>query len=250
MWLIIYGKSLSWKYKFIMNTKIIDQLDPVWKAHFEQEFAQEYMVKLRDFLKSEQQAGTVIYPPKAQWFNAFLAPTFDDIKVVIVGQDPYHGEGQAHGLSFSVPDGIKIPPSLRNIYKELNRDLALQMPASGNLEAWAKQGVLLLNAALTVRAGEANSHSKQGWLTFTNTCIEYINTHKQGVVFLAWGRFAHKACAAVDGTKHCVIKTSHPSPLGANKNGKDFSAFIGSGCFTLANAYLTRLNKKPIDWSL
>ena len=233
-----------------MTTKIIDQLDPVWRAHFEQEFAKEYMVKLRDFLKSEQQAGAVIYPPKEQWFNAFLTPSFDDIKVVIVGQDPYHGEGQAHGLSFSVPDGIKIPPSLRNIYKELNRDLGLQMPTSGNLEAWAKQGVLLLNASLTVRAGEANSHSKQGWLNFTNTCIEHINKHKQGVVFLAWGRFAHKVCAEVDATKHCVIKTSHPSPLGASKSSKDFSAFIGSGCFTLANDYLTKMDKKTIDWSL
>ena len=236
--------------KKIMTTKIIDQLDPVWKAHFEHEFAQEYMVKLRDFLKSEQQAGTVIYPPKEQWFNAFLTPSFDDIKVVIVGQDPYHGEGQAHGLSFSVPDGIKIPPSLRNIYKEINRDFGMQIPTSGNLEAWAKQGVLLLNASLTVRAGEANSHSKQGWLTFSNACIEYINKQKQGVVFLAWGLFAHKVCTVVDSTKHCVIKTSHPSPLGASKSSKNFSAFIGSGCFTLANDYLTKMDKKAIDWSL
>jgi len=242
--------SLLMSINVTMTTKIIDQLDPAWKAHFEQEFAKDYMLKLRDFLKSELQSGTVIYPPKAQWFNAFLTPAFDDIKVVIVGQDPYHGEGQAHGLSFSVPDGIKIPPSLRNIYKELNRDLGMPIPDSGNLEAWAKQGVLLLNASLTVRAGEANSHSKQGWLDFTHTCIEYINTQKQGVVFLAWGRFAHKVCEVVDTSKHCVIKTSHPSPLGASKSGQDFSAFMGSGCFNLANDYLTKVGKQTIDWSL
>jgi len=234
----------------VVATKIIDQLDPAWKAHFEQEFAQEYMVDLCEFLKAEQRGGAVIYPPNDQWFNAFLYTPFGDIKVVIVGQDPYHGEGQAHGLSFSVPDGIKIPPSLRNIYKELSRDLGMNIPASGNLEAWAKQGVLLLNASLTVRSTEANSHSKQGWLTFTNACIKYINEHKQGVVFLAWGRFAHGVCAVVDTSKHCVIKTSHPSPLGASKTGKDFSAFMGSGCFSLANDYLKKVGKQPIHWSL
>ena len=233
-----------------MVTMIIDKLDPVWRAHFEHEFAKDYMVKLRDFLKSEQHAGTVIYPPIEQWFNAFLTPSFDEIKVVIVGQDPYHGEGQAHGLSFSVPDGIKIPPSLRSIYKELNRDLGMKIPTSGNLEAWAKQGVLLLNASLTVRAGVANSHSKHGWLTFTDACIQHINAHKQGVVFLAWGCFAHKVCAVVDTNKHCVIKTSHPSPLGAYKSGKEFSAFMDSGCFTLTNDYLRGMDKQPIDWSL
>ncbi len=233
-----------------MDTKVIDQFDPAWKAHFEHEFAQEYMMELREFLKAEQRVGAVIYPPNDQWFNAFLYTPFDDIKVVIVGQDPYHGEGQAHGLSFSVPDGIKIPPSLRNIYKELSRDLGMNIPASGNLEAWAKQGVLLLNASLTVRAAEANSHSKQGWLTFTNACIKYINEHKQGVVFLAWGRFAQGVCATVDTSKHCVIKTSHPSPLGASKTGKDFAAFMGSGCFSLANDYLKKVGKQPIQWMM
>ena len=233
-----------------MATKIIDQLDPAWRVHFEHEFAQEYMVKLCEFLKSEQRVGAAIYPPNDQWFNAFLYTPFDDIKVVIIGQDPYHGEGQAHGLSFSVPDGIKIPPSLRNIYKELSRDLGMKIPVSGNLEDWTKQGVLLLNASLTVRAAEANSHSKQGWLTFTNACIKYINEHKQGVVFLAWGRFAHGVCATVDTSKHCVIKTSHPSPLGASKTGKDFAAFMGSGCFSLANDYLKKVGKQPIHWPL
>jgi len=231
-----------------MANKIIDQLDPAWRAHFEHEFAQEYMQKLRAYLAEEIRSGAVVYPPKDQWFNAFLYTPFNNIKVVIVGQDPYHGEGQAHGLSFSVPDGIKIPPSLRNIYKERHRDLAIAIPESGNLEAWAKQGVLLLNASLTVREAQANSHSKKGWLTFTNACIKYINEHKQGVVFLAWGRFAHDVCAVVDTSKHCVIKTSHPSPLGASKSGKDFSAFMGSGCFSLANDYLSKLNKIPVHW--
>ncbi len=233
-----------------MTEKIINQLDLAWKAHFKQEFAQDYMIKLREFLKTEKQNRQVIYPPSNLWFNAFLQARFETIKVVIVGQDPYHDEGQAHGLSFSVPDGIKIPPSLRNIYKELNRDLGITIPTSGNLEAWAKQGVLLLNASLTVRAGDANSHSKQGWLQFTNGCIQYINQHKAGVVFLAWGRFAHDVCSVVDTDKHCVIKTSHPSPLGASKTGKDFSAFIGSGCFSLANEYLTAQGEKPVQWDL
>jgi len=233
-----------------MAEKIINQLDPAWKAHFEHEFTQDYMIKLREFLKTEKQNGQVIYPPSDRWFSAFLQAPFDEIKVVIVGQDPYHGEGQAHGLSFSVPDGVKIPPSLRNICKELNRDLGMTIPTSGNLEAWAKQGVLLLNASLTVRAGDANSHSKQGWLRFTNACIQHINQHKTGVVFLAWGRFAHEVCSVVDTSKHCVIKTSHPSPLGASKTGKDFSAFLGSGCFSLANEYLEGQGEAPVDWML
>lgn len=233
-----------------MSDKIIDQLDPAWKAHFEHEFAQDYMVKLREYLTCEKENLALIYPPEDQRFNAFLFTPFDDIKVVIVGQDPYHGEGQAHGLSFSVPDGIKIPPSLRNIYKELHRDLSMPIPNSGNLESWAKQGVLLLNASLSVRAAEANSHSKQGWLTFTQGCIKQINEHKEGVVFLAWGRFAQGVCAMVDTKKHCVIKTSHPSPLGAMKTGKDFVSFMGSGCFSLANAYLAQQGKSTIHWAL
>ena len=233
-----------------MKIKIPAQLDEAWKTHFNHEFAQDYMLKLGAFLAEEAQSGAVIYPPEQQRFNAFLYTPFNEVRVVIVGQDPYHGEGQAHGLSFSVPDGIKIPPSLRNIYKELHRDLGMNIPRSGNLEAWARQGVLLLNASLTVRATEANSHSKQGWLRFTNACIQYLNEHKQGVVFLAWGRFAHDVCSVVDDTKHCVIKTSHPSPLGASKSGKDFTAFMGSGCFSLANEYLHKTGQKPVDWAL
>ena len=229
--------------------KIIDQLDAGWRAHFEQEFAQPYMAQLRSYLKEEMAVGQVVYPPKSQWFNAFRFTPLDRVKVVIVGQDPYHGEGQAHGLSFSVPDGIKIPPSLRNIYKELNRDLGLPIPNSGNLEAWTRQGVLLLNASLTVRAGEAGSHSKMGWLQFTNSCIQHINQSKERVVFLAWGRFAHDVCSQVDTRRHLVIKTSHPSPLGATKHGRDFSAFMGSSCFRQANDYLMQTGQSQVDWN-
>lgn len=230
--------------------KITDQLDAQWRAHFEYELAQDYMTQLRSFLREEMAVGQVVYPPKEQWFNAFKYTPFDQIKVVIVGQDPYHGPGQAHGLSFSVPDGIKIPPSLRNIYKELNMEMGMPIPNSGNLEAWAKQGVLLLNASLTVRAGDAGSHSKAGWLRFTNSCIQYINQQKNNVVFLAWGRFAHDVCAQIDTTRHCVIKTSHPSPLGATKQGRDFAAFLGSGCFMQANQYLQKFGVAPVDWNL
>ena len=208
------------------------------------------MLELQEFLAAEKKSGQVTYPPQKEYFNAFTLSGFKNLKVVIVGQDPYHGAGQAHGLSFSVPEGIKIPPSLRNIYKELNRDLGLSIPVSGNLEAWAKQGVLLLNASLSVREGEAGSHSKKGWLQFTQGCIDYINAQKQGVVFLAWGLFAHGVCAQVDTSKHCVIKTSHPSPLGASKQGKEFKAFLGSSCFSEANEYLVAKKQLPIDWDL
>jgi len=230
--------------------KVPTKLDAKWKSLFKKEFSQDYMLGLQAFLESEKASGQTVYPPQKEFFNAFDLAGFKNLKVVIVGQDPYHGAGQAHGLSFSVPEGIKIPPSLRNIYKELNRDLGLSIPVSGNLEAWAKQGVLLLNASLSVREGEAGSHSKQGWLQFTQHCIDYINEKKQGVVFLSWGLFAHGVCAQVDTSKHCVIKTSHPSPLGASKQGKEFSAFLGSSCFSEANDYLMAQKQDPIDWDL
>ncbi len=230
--------------------KVPTKLDAKWKSLFKKEFSQDYMLELQDFLESEKASGQTVYPPQKEFFNAFSLAGFKNLKVVIVGQDPYHGAGQAHGLSFSVPEGIKIPPSLRNIYKELNRDLGLSIPVSGNLEAWAKQGVLLLNASLSVREAEAGSHSKKGWLQFTQHCIDCINEKKQGVVFLSWGLFAHKVCAQVDTSKHCVIKTSHPSPLGASKQGKEFSAFLGSSCFSEANDYLMAQKQEPIDWDL
>ncbi len=223
-------------------------LDAKWLKLFKAEFCKDYMAELQDFLKEEKSSGQVVYPAKKDIYNAFRFAPLKNLKVVIVGQDPYHGPGQAHGLSFSVPDNVKVPPSLKNIYKELHRDLALAIPESGNLEAWAKQGVLLLNASLTVREGDAGSHSKKGWLTFTNRCIEYINQHTQNVVFLSWGRFAHGVCEQVDATKHCIIKTSHPSPLGATKQGKDFNAFLGSACFSQANDYLCAHGIEPINW--
>ncbi|MFT6152941.1 MAG: uracil-DNA glycosylase [Crocinitomicaceae bacterium] len=225
-------------------------IDDQWKAHFEHEFVQGYMQALGKFLEVEAECGQKVFPPKDQVFNAFQFSPLKKVKVVIVGQDPYHGFGQAHGLSFSVPDGVAIPPSLRNIYKEISRDIGMNMPIYGNLEGWAKQGVLLLNASLTVREADANSHSKKGWLAFTNSCIEKINQDQSGVVFLAWGKFAHNICANIDTSKHTVIKTSHPSPLGATKTGKDFVSFMGSGCFSNTNYYLKNYGKQTIDWDV
>jgi len=233
----------------MLSQKNAQKMDSGWSRHFQHELAKPYMQSLQTFLQQELESGQTVFPAEEHRFNAFLFTPLDEVKVVIVGQDPYHGEGQAHGLSFSVPDGVKTPPSLRNIYKELHRDIGMPMPVSGNLESWAKQGVLLLNASLTVREGQANSHSKKGWLQFTNSCIRHINQQRQGVVFLAWGRFAHDVCSVVDTERHCVIKTSHPSPLGAMKEGKDFAAFLGSGCFSQANEYLQKHGESPINWA-
>jgi uracil-DNA glycosylase len=229
---------------------LISNIDAGWKRHFEDEFAQGYMQALGKFLEVEAVCGQKVFPPKEQIFNGFQFSPLKKVKVVIVGQDPYHGAGQAHGLSFSVPDGVKIPPSLRNIYKEISRDTGMNIPIYGNLTAWARQGVLLLNASLTVREAEANSHSKKGWLTFTNSCIEKINQDQSGVVFLAWGKFAHNVCANIDTEKHTVIKTSHPSPLGATKTGKDFVSFMGSNCFSQANICLQQYGKQEINWDV
>ena len=226
------------------------KLDAKWKKHFKKEFAKDYMQSLQQFLQEEQAAGQVVFPSRKNCYNAFQSAPLDNVKVVIIGQDPYHGKGQAHGLSFSVEGDVKIPPSLRNIYKELNRDLNIDIPVSGNLQDWANQGVLLLNSCLTVREAQAGSHSKKGWETFTNSCIELINREKTNVVFLAWGKFAHGVCENIDTTKHCVIKTSHPSPLGASKQGNDFVAFTGSGCFSEGNAYLKKHGLDEIDWNL
>ncbi|UTA46297.1 uracil-DNA glycosylase [Simiduia sp. 21SJ11W-1] len=225
---------------------ILEQLDDGWRSVFEQEFAKPYMGELRAFLQSEKRAGKTVFPPSDSWFTAFLHTPLDQVKVVIVGQDPYHGPGQAHGLSFSVPAGVALPPSLKNIYKEIFGKGP--WPESGDLTAWANQGVLLLNASLTVEQGQAGSHAKRGWLAFTQRCIEAVNNQSHPVVFLAWGRFAHGVCAAVDGERHRVIKTSHPSPLGATKAGKDFCAFIGSACFDLANAQLAEWGRGQVDW--
>ena len=229
-----------------MANQILDQLDIGWRRVFEVELAQPYMQNLRNFLRAEKLAGKTIFPPADQWFNAFLHTPLSNVKVVIVGQDPYHGPGQAHGLSFSVPSQIDLPPSLKNIYKELYAGHAT--PASGDLTAWADQGVLLLNASLTVELGLAGSHAKKGWLQFTQQCLHAINQECDRVVFLAWGRFAHGVCATIDESRHRIIKTSHPSPLGATKSGQDFCAFLGSDCFQQANEQLLQWGKAPIHW--
>jgi uracil-DNA glycosylase len=214
-----------------------------WKKILWDEFQSPYFRELKEFLVQETTDHT-IYPPGKLIFNAFQHTPFDRVKAVILGQDPYHGKGQAHGLCFSVPAGIPPPPSLVNIHKELNTDLGIPVPGHGNLVKWADQGVLLLNATLTVRAGQAGSHQNHGWETFTNAVIEKISQLKTGVVFLLWGRYAQNKEALVDGTRHLVLKAAHPSPFSAN-NG-----FFGCRHFSRANAYLEQQGIEPINWSL
>lgn len=233
-----------------MQLKAEDQVSGAWQAFFKQQFELPYMQQLRQFLQAEKLAEKVIYPHSDAIFNAFVLTPLEQVKVVIVGQDPYHGAGQAHGLSFSVPEGVALPPSLKNIYKELHRDLGLAVPGHGCLTHWAKQGVMLLNSVLTVEQGNAGSHQKKGWEQFTNAAVELINQQDNPVVFLAWGKFAHGVCSGVDQSKHQVIQTSHPSPLGATKSGRDFDAFLGSHCFSRANRWLLEQGRAPIDWSV
>lgn len=204
------------------------------------EFEKEYMAALDAFLEREAQQE-LLFPPRQQIFNAFHFCPFDAVKVVLLGQDPYHGIGQAHGLSFSVPDGIKIPPSLSNIFKELKSDIGMALPNSGNLSAWAQQGVLLLNATLTVRAHQAGSHQKKGWETFTDAVIKKISDEKNKVVFLLWGRYAKQKKEWIDEKKHLVLEAAHPSPLARG-------AFFGCRHFSKTNAYLIQHQKNPIEW--
>jgi uracil-DNA glycosylase len=215
-----------------------------WKEELKEEFSKPYFEHIVHFLKEEKKAGKVIYPPGKQIFNAFEFTPFIKTKVVILGQDPYHGPGQAHGLSFSVPDGVKPPPSLVNIFKELHTDLELPIPSTGNLEKWAKQGVLLLNASLTVEANTPNSHSQAGWHTFTDEVIKHISADKEGVVFMLWGRFAQNKEALIDTSKHLVLKAAHPSPFSVH------SGFFGCKHFSKANAWLREKGEKQIDWSI
>lgn len=219
------------------------QIEASWKAALREEFAKDYFSQLRAFLKSEKQAGQLIYPPGKLIFNAFSLTPFEQVKVVILGQDPYHGPGQAHGLSFSVPAGIAIPPSLRNIYKEMAEDVGTTIPTHGNLEKWAQQGVLLLNSMLTVRARQAGSHQRKGWESFTSAVIDVLNREKEGIVFLLWGRYAQDKGALVDTSKHLVLKAPHPSPLARG-------GFFGSKHFSQTNAYLESQGKAPIDWQV
>lgn len=218
--------------------------DESWAPILKPLFQQDYMKELSAFVQQERQ-HLEIFPPQNLVFNAFRLTPFHEIKVVILGQDPYHNVGQAHGLSFSVPSGIAFPPSLRNIFAELATDIpGFQIPNAGDLTKWAKQGVLLLNATLTVRAHQAGSHQKQGWETFTDQIIEKTSAELDGVVFLLWGSYAQKKSVLIDSKKHLILKSVHPSPLSV------YRGFFGSKHFSQANAYLSAKGKKPIDWTL
>lgn len=219
------------------------KIEESWKAVLQEEFDKSYFAELVRKLHEEKAAGKVIFPPGGQIFKAFDLCPFDKVKAVILGQDPYHGYGQAMGLSFSVPDGVPAPPSLRNIYTEIENDLGIKMSGRTNLEAWAKQGVLLLNAVLTVRSGEAASHSTFGWQQFTDAVIQTISDRKEGVVFLLWGNFARSKAALVDIQKHHVLEAAHPSPLARG-------AFFGCRHFSKTNAILVSEGLEPIDWRL
>ena len=222
------------------------ELEPSWLAVLGNEFEKEYMLKLKQFLKEEKDAGHTIYPKGSNIFAALNITPFDKVKVVILGQDPYHGPNQAHGLSFSVQKGVQVPPSLQNIYKELATDIpSFTIPKTGDLTEWAKQGVLLLNATLTVRAATAGSHQKKGWEKFTDTIIKKISDKKKGVVFILWGNYAQSKSDLIDATKHLVIKSTHPSPLAVSRGG-----FFGSKPFSKANDYLEKQGEKEIDWTI
>ena len=214
-----------------------------WKNLLEDEFAKEYYLSLRNFLVTEYKTKT-IYPDKYDIFNALHFTSYKDVKVVILGQDPYHGPGQAHGLSFSVNPGVRIPPSLLNIYKELNSDLGCFIPNNGYLKKWADQGVLLLNTSLTVRAGEANSHKNKGWEVFTDKIISLVNEKEDPVVFLLWGNNAIKKKNLITNKKHLILTSVHPSPLSASRG------FFGSKPFSKINEFLISINKAPIDWQI
>jgi uracil-DNA glycosylase len=217
------------------------RIEQGWKSYLSSEFEKPYFTALTQFVRSEYATAT-IYPPAKLIFNAFDLCPFDAVKVVILGQDPYHGQGQAHGLCFSVPEGIEFPPSLINIFKEINDDLHLPIPQNGNLERWAKQGVLLLNATLTVRAHQAGSHQNRGWEQFTDAVIRVLSEKKENIVFLLWGSYAQRKGEIIDAQRHLLLQSPHPSPLSA------YRGFFGNGHFGKANNYLISKNKQPIDW--
>ena len=217
------------------------KIEPSWKHALQEEFDKEYFVRLTDFVRNEYKTR-LTFPPASLIFNAFDQCPFENVKVVILGQDPYHGDGQAHGLCFSVNDGIAFPPSLINIFKEIERDLGKPMPSSGNLIRWAQQGVLLLNATLTVQAHIAGSHQGRGWETFTDAVIRKLATEKEHLVFMLWGSYAQQKGAFIDPNKHLVLKSVHPSPLSA------YRGFIGNNHFSLANKYLKENGQSEINW--
>jgi len=221
---------------------LISMLPPCWQNALTDVLDPSVLPKIENFLSKEKQSGKVIYPALDEVFSAFTAAPLEDVKVVIIGQDPYHGEGQAHGLCFSVKPGVKTPPSLQNIYKELNTDIGMQIPQHGHLISWAKQGVLLLNNVLTVEHGKAGSHHKQGWEVFTDAVIKIL-AQKENLVFLLWGSPAQKKAKAVDPSRHLVLTSVHPSPLSV------YRGFFGSKHFSKTNDYLKKHGKKEIDWS-
>ncbi|WP_346318161.1 uracil-DNA glycosylase [Chitinophaga sp. YIM B06452] len=220
------------------------KIESSWKEALKDEFQKSYFEQIVMFLKHEKALGKTIYPQGSQIFNAFDKTPFDNVRVVILGQDPYHGPGQAHGLCFSVQKGVKPPPSLVNIYKEMNTDLGIPIAQTGDLTPWAESGVLLLNAILTVRDGEPASHSKIGWETFTDAVIRTISNKKEGVVFMLWGKFAQDKQVLIDGTQHHILKAAHPSPFSADKG------FFGCKHFSKANELLIRQGKEPVNWQL
>lgn len=226
-----------------LSNAINPDIDGSWKAALSNEFQSDYFKNLKEFLVTERKTQ-IVYPPASRIFAAFNYTPFDKVKVVILGQDPYHGPGQANGLCFSVSDGVRPPPSLQNIFKELNADLGIPIPNTGNLEPWARQGVLLLNATLTVRANHAGSHQVQGWEQFTDAAIRALSEKRKGLVFLLWGKFAQAKENLIDTTKHHVLKAPHPSPFSAH------SGFLGCKHFSKANAFLKQEGMEEIDWRL
>jgi uracil-DNA glycosylase len=220
------------------------KIEASWKEVLKDEFSKPYFQQIPLHIKTEKSQGKIIYPPGSLLFNAFNTTPFDKVKVVILGQDPYHGQGQAHGLCFSVQNGVPPPPSLLNIFKELQDDIGVEIPNHGNLTHWAQQGVFLLNASLSVRAGEPMSHSKIGWAEFTDNVIKKISALKKNVVFILWGKFAQEKRVLIDESKHCILRSVHPSPLSA------YGGFFGCKHFSKTNEYLTSKGIDPIDWSL
>jgi uracil-DNA glycosylase len=226
-----------------MSETPMNKLEPSWLQRLEAEFTEPYMAKLRSFLVEEKKQHS-IFPSGSQIFNAFAYTPFEQTRVVILGQDPYHGEGQAHGLCFSVRRGVRPPPSLQNIFKELHSDLGVPRPSHGELTHWCEQGVLLLNTVLTVRANQANSHRKRGWETFTDKVIEVLNTHRQGLVFVLWGSAAGRKAEMIDASRHLILHAPHPSPLSA------YRGFMGCGHFSRINEHLKSMGTTAIDWKL
>jgi uracil-DNA glycosylase len=219
------------------------KIEESWKKALSEQFDQPYFTTLVNFLKQEKAAGKIVFPPGPLIFNAFQQTPLDQVKVVVIGQDPYHNPGEAMGLSFSVPKGVRVPPSLKNIYKELKSDIDFHAPAHGDLSSWAQQGVFLLNSMLTVEKNKAGSHRKVGWQNFTDAVIRLLSTEKTGIVFMLWGNYARSKKELIDPAKHLILEAAHPSPLARG-------AYFGSQHFSQANDYLKKHHKTPIDWSL